>query len=121
MSSRRCPFCRRSSIEVRQFFTEGPDYYAFCLDCGASGPVAESADEALAGWDRSHGFVMLPVEPDRNMLNAGYEAIEGEISGDWTGRVEIQTDAAKRIWWRMVEAFQMRVGRGRPIERDDHG
>lgn len=46
-----CPFCWSAEIEVRKFFTDGPDHYVFCLTCSASGPLGETPAEAAGLWN----------------------------------------------------------------------
>lgn len=57
----RCPFCGGCGMywafeEVRHDSYEADDgstwHYIQCLQCGATGPLAENEDEAVEGWNR---------------------------------------------------------------------
>jgi Lar family restriction alleviation protein len=58
----RCPFCASSAIEPIEI--KASERYAYgCQDCGATGPVEESEDQARLSWDRridGEGFITLP-------------------------------------------------------------
>ena len=45
-----CPFCGECCI----FVNDKTPYsmYAYCDDCGAAGPIKETAEDALAAWQK---------------------------------------------------------------------
>jgi hypothetical protein len=53
MVLRRCPFCDVLNCEVRYFPSEDRDHYVFCMNCGASGPVADTPWGASVVWNRA--------------------------------------------------------------------
>lgn len=49
MSHKHCPFCNAEKLEVMQVMN---NTFARCQQCGARGPIANNADEALKAWDK---------------------------------------------------------------------
>jgi Lar family restriction alleviation protein len=49
--SKFCPFCGSMDLELRG--CDAP-FYVACNSCGAEGPMANSEEEAIAGWDNRY-------------------------------------------------------------------
>lgn len=61
-----CPFCGGTDIRMDESF--GTDSWSFgrwCHACGSIGPISESAEQALAAWNRrADDWRPLPTPPE---------------------------------------------------------
>jgi Lar family restriction alleviation protein len=54
-SEKGCPFCREDIIEIVKSAPQAMEgLQVECDNCGARGPIYESKEEAIAGWE--HGI-----------------------------------------------------------------
>ncbi len=49
MNNKNCPFCNSKKLEVMQVMI---NTFTRCQKCGARGPIANNAGEALKAWDK---------------------------------------------------------------------
>lgn len=46
MKMKPCPFCGGDNIEIES------SRWAYCIDCGAEGPLCENESDAIESWNR---------------------------------------------------------------------
>jgi len=70
--------------------------------------IADDIGDGSVLWDlyldTADAVLAAMAEPTRDMLNAGYDAVQEDIGGDWIGKVVIQTDVGKRVLLAMLAA-----------------
>ena len=49
MELKECPFCKEDEIELYESVAE---VIAYCLHCGARGPLAHDEESAIKAWNR---------------------------------------------------------------------
>ena len=77
-----CPFCGSAPIALGRPAEHGHIAYAYCANCGATGPEAmprsnpaSAETDAVAAWNHRAqapaGYVLVPIEPTQQMCQEG--------------------------------------------------
>ena len=77
-----CAHCGKTNLKIGNLKPLKAQYFVSCFSCFAQVIGCKTEEEAKAAWNRRavpEGFVMVPVEPTMDMLDAGYRNIESDL------------------------------------------
>lgn len=82
-----CPWCPSAEQNLS---SNGCDNHMVVCECGAEGPAADTPNLAVAAWNRrapqgnaaQEGYVLVPVEPTDEMVDAAWDSDGADYVGE---------------------------------------